>query len=72
MSDRFLLLIALSILNLAFLTHIWICGRCRARPDQSAASAVEHAKEMVLIDMRRREHLLDIRLKLLERSVQGG
>lgn len=36
--------------------------------EASESRAIEHTREMLMIDIRRREQLLDIRLKRLERA----
>ncbi|MGA2715878.1 MAG: hypothetical protein ABSG41_22475 [Bryobacteraceae bacterium] len=79
MSDQFLLVLAsTSIVNFAILVCVWVDGGHRVYPGQTIAGgrvnarfedarwSIEHAKEMLLIDIRRREQLLDIRLKRIE------
>lgn len=80
MSDQLLItLTTTAILNLAVLLFIWVDARRHnfvqttdvpREPDASlerALRTIEHTKEMLLIDIRRREQLLDVRLQRLER-----
>jgi hypothetical protein len=80
MSDQLVLaLTAACIINFALLCYIWMDGRRCVYPGRTDVQAAangrlegelrltEHSKEMLLIDIRRREQLLDIRLKRLER-----
>ena len=76
-NQALLVLAATSIVNFATLVYVWVDGRCGVYPDQTIAGgranarledarwSIEHAKEMLLIDICRREQLLDIRLKRL-------
>ena len=68
MSDQFLLLLAVtSLFNLAILSYLWASRPRHIDLDHSAQRMIDHTKEMLLIDIRRREQLLEIRLKRLER-----
>ncbi len=66
-------LAATTLINFALILYLWVSARrlpdtTAPRPER-AFSALEHTREMLLIDIRRREQLLDIRLKRLERAV---
>ncbi len=77
-NQALLVLAATSIVNFATLVYIWVDGRRPVYPSQTIARgkanalvedvrwSIEHAREMLLIDVRRREQLHDIRLKRIE------
>jgi len=73
MADQILIALATTtIINLATLLCVFAVRRTpplinKAAPER-AFQAFEHTREMLLIDIRRREQLLDIRLKRLERA----
>jgi hypothetical protein len=72
MADQLLIaLAATTIINLATLLCVFgvrTPPRTNKAAPERAFEAVEHTREMLLIDIRRREQLLDIRLKRLERA----
>jgi hypothetical protein len=75
MVDQLLIaLAATTLINFALILHLWVSAR--RVPDSAAPrphlsfNALEHTKEMLLIDIHRREQLLDIRLQRLERAAR--
>jgi hypothetical protein len=75
MADPMLIALATSTL-LNFAMFLYLCVSARRVPDSAAThsrvslNAIEHAREMLLIDIRRREQLFDIRLQRLERATR--